>query len=39
MSDKENIFHSDNRGQNLWNNVKKSRKTGQYKKTLKAVFG
>ena len=38
MSDKENIFHSGNRGQNLLNNMKKSRKTGPYKKTLKSVF-
>ena len=27
-----------NRGQNLWNNVKKLSKTGQDKKTLKSVF-
>ena len=26
------------RGQNLWNNVKKSSKIGQVKKTLKSVF-
>ena len=27
-----------NRGQNLWNNVKKLSKIGQDKKTLKSVF-
>ena len=27
-----------NRGQNLWNNVKKSSKIGQDKKTLESVF-
>ena len=32
------LFLTYNRGQNLWNNVRKSRKIGQDKKTLKVVF-
>ena len=34
---KKNILHLDNRAQNLRNNVKKSSKIGQDKKTLKSV--
>ena len=32
------LFLTYNRGQNLWNNVRKSRKIGHYKKTFKVVF-
>ena len=32
------LFLTYNRRQNLWNNVRKSRKIGQDKKTLKVVF-